>query len=125
MNRVVSSVVGQASVHACVGVVRNPCRGIRKSELEWTCNLLLTECGCSSGLNSRGRLVSQQMLLLRCRGTAMASFCFLRLREGGMIHVVSKVMQRPRYISAHEDYFSATELLVSDSFGSITVVAEH
>ncbi|KPA81908.1 hypothetical protein ABB37_04151 [Leptomonas pyrrhocoris] len=112
-------------IHACVGVIRNPSRGILQGEPEWSCKLLLTECGSSARLPpSPSTVAAQQVFQLRCRGAAMAGYCFANLNEGEVIHVVSKLIHKPRYVPVHEAYFTTTELLVTDSLGSITSVAQ-
>lgn len=54
----------------------------------------------------------------------MAGYCLANLKEGEMIHVVSKLIHKPRYVPVHGTYFTTTELLVTDSLGSITSVAQ-
>ncbi|KAG5490870.1 hypothetical protein JKF63_00992 [Porcisia hertigi] len=118
------SLIGGLSIHACVGVIRNPSRGVIQGEPEWSCNLLLTECGSPAQWPLIPRtLASQQVFYLRCRGAAMAGYCFANLREGELVHVVSKLIHKPRYIPVHGTYFTTTELLVTDSLGSIVSVA--
>jgi hypothetical protein len=54
----------------------------------------------------------------------MAGYCIANLREGELVHVVSKLVHKPRYVPVHGTYFMTTELLVTDSLGSITSVAQ-
>ena len=119
------SPLDEIAVHACVGVIRNPSRGIIQGEPEWSCKLLLTECGSSARWPPTASTVAaQQVFQLRCRGVAMAGYCLANLKEGEMIHVVSKLIHKPRYVPVHGTYFTTTELLVTDSLGSITSVAQ-
>ncbi|KPI89398.1 hypothetical protein ABL78_1524 [Leptomonas seymouri] len=120
-----SASLDELAIHACVGVIRNPSRGIMQGEPEWSCKLLLTECGSSARWPpSPSTIAAQQVFQLRCRGAAMAGYCFSNLKEGEVIHVVSKLIHKPRYVPVHEAYFTTTELLVTDSLGSITLVAQ-
>ncbi|CAM44484.1 conserved hypothetical protein [Leishmania braziliensis MHOM/BR/75/M2904] len=119
------SLIGDLSIHACVGVIQSPSRGMLQGEPEWSCKLLLTECGSPAQWPPALRTVAtQQVFRLRCRGVAMAGYCFANLREGEVVHVVSKLVHKPRYITVHGTYFTATELLVTDSLGSIVSVAQ-
>lgn len=112
----------QLSLHACVGVIQNPSRGILYSQPTWTCQLLLTQCGKSSLGCDSNYLVSQETLQLRCRGLRVAQYCGLSLRHGDVVHTVAKLLQKPRYSPEHTMYFNDTELLVTDSFGYIQLV---
>ncbi|KAG5489873.1 hypothetical protein GH5_00756 [Leishmania sp. Ghana 2012 LV757] len=117
--------IGELSIHACVGVVQTPSRGVIQGEPEWSCKLLLTEIGSPARWPlSPCTIASQQVFLLRCRGAALAGYCFANLREGELVHVVSKLVHKPRYILVHGTYFNTTELLVTDSLGSIVLVAQ-
>ncbi|KAG5464551.1 hypothetical protein LSCM1_00742 [Leishmania martiniquensis] len=119
------ALIGELSIHACVGVVQSPSRGVLQGEPEWSCKLLLTELGSPARWPPSARVVaSQQVFLLRCRGAALAGYCLANLREGELIHVVSKLVHKQRYISVHSTYFTTTELLVTDSLGSIVLVAQ-
>ncbi|CAG9584262.1 conserved hypothetical protein [Leishmania major strain Friedlin] len=119
------SSIGELSIHACVGVIQNPSRGVLQGEPEWSCKLLLTECGIPARWPPTLRAIaSQQVFHLRCRGAAMAGYCFANLREGELVHVVSKLIHKPRYVPVHGTYFTTTELLVTDSLGSIVSVAQ-
>lgn len=114
----------QLSIHACVGVIQNPSRGILYGQPTWTCQLLLTQCGKSALKSDCGSnyLVSQETLQLRCRGFSVAQYCGVSLLHGDVAHVVAKLLQRPRYSPEHTMYFNDTELLVTDSFGCIQLV---
>lgn len=115
----------ELAIHACVGVVRSPSRGIMQGEPEWSCKLLLTERGSSARWPpTSSTIAAQQVFQLRCRGAAMAGFCIENVKEGEIVHVVSKLIHKPRYVPVHGTYFTTTELLVTDSLGSITTVAQ-
>lgn len=45
------------------------------------------------------------------------------LHEGCLVHVVSRLIQRPKYVAIHGSYDNTTDLLVSDSFGAIMAIA--
>lgn len=115
-------VASQLSLHCCVGVVHNPSKGILQGEAEWSCRLLVNQIGVSA-CASDSLIASQDAFNLRCRGSDIVNYCVSNVREGDLVHVMSKLIHRPRYVPIHGDYFEETELLVSDSFGCLDVVA--
>lgn len=109
--------LGQLCLHACVGVVRNPSKGIVLNQPVWTCRLWITQCGRRAGAEEY--LIGQEFLMLRCRGAALVQYCSGELSEGDRVHAVSKLVHRPRYAAERAVYFYDSELLVTDSCGFI------
>lgn len=83
----------------------------------------MTQVGSSAVAGVNGKIVTQENYSLRCRGADAVGYCVSNLAEGSMVHVVSKLVQKPRYVAIHGTYEENTELLVSASFGSIVKVA--
>ncbi|ESL12149.1 hypothetical protein TRSC58_00088 [Trypanosoma rangeli SC58] len=112
------------TTHCCVGVVRSPCRGSTFGEPLWTCRLLLTGCGFSAHRLPQPNVVcSQETLTLKCRGVPFVEFSTAELREGALVHVVAKMYKKPRFVPIHGTYVEDTELLVSEQFGSLVLLA--
>ncbi|CAD2213333.1 hypothetical protein AGDE_01976 [Angomonas deanei] len=97
-------------------------RGIFQGEASWVCKLLVSQCGRVADKNVTDHIQSQETYSLQCRGAFLTSFCLKNVKEGDLVHVASKLIQRPKYVPIHESYFNETELLVTDSFGSISKV---
>nr|CCC93938.1 conserved hypothetical protein [Trypanosoma congolense IL3000] len=113
------------ATHCCVGVVRSPCRGQMWREPFWSCRLLLTECGVAAASPSRkSALCSQEMLSLKVRGAPFVEYSVDNLREGSLVHVVAKIYKKPRFVPIHSTYVEDTELLVSEQFGSLVLLAQ-
>ncbi|EPY33484.1 hypothetical protein STCU_02195 [Strigomonas culicis] len=111
----------QVSTHFCTGIVLQPSKGLMQGTPMWGCQLLISQCG-TSALPGIEKLWSQDKIALRCRGTYFTSYCSRHIRHGDVVHVVSKLIHHPKYIPTHEAYFSETQLLVTDNYGSITLI---
>ncbi|CCW63188.1 unnamed protein product [Phytomonas sp. EM1] len=110
----------QLSIHMCVGVVAAPSRGFIQGMAVWSCRLLLSQAGYSALASQTGKTICQESYNLSCQGAIVANYCCSNLHEGCIVHVVSKLINSPIYVSVHGTYFEKTELLVTDSFGFIT-----
>ncbi|CBH15913.1 hypothetical protein, conserved [Trypanosoma brucei gambiense DAL972] len=111
------------AAHCCVGVVRSPCRGQMWGEPVWTCRLLLAECGRSAAPSPQTTAIcSQEMLALKCRGLPFVEYSVNNLREGSLVHVVSKIYKKPRFVPIHGTYVEDTELVVTEQFGSLVLL---
>lgn len=114
--------IAQVSLHACVGVVLNPSKGVLfGTQPFWSCQLLTTQVGKSAWAHSE-LLLSSEMFLLRCRGLNVVEYCASTLQHGDVVHTLAKLLHKPRYSSEHSMYFNETELLITDSFGKISLV---
>lgn len=116
-------VPSHVSLHACVGVVALPSQGVLYGDAVWSCRLLLTQVGYSADSASNGGMLCQEAYTLLCYGAKEVDYCLCHLREGSLVHVVSQLSQHPKYVPTNDSYEDTTELLVSDSFGSITKLA--
>lgn len=114
--------LAQVSLHACVGVVLNPSKGVLwGSNPVWSCQLLSTQVGTSACPHS-DLLVSHEKFFLRCRGLSIVEFCTSSLQHGDVVHAVAKLLHKPRYSAEHSVYFNDSELLITDSFGHLSLV---
>lgn len=111
----------QVSTHFCSGVVLQPAKGLLQGTPVWSCQLLISQCGMSA-LPGTEKVWSQQKLTLKCRGTHFAKYCSDHISHGDVVHVVSKLIHHQKYVPTHETYFGETQLLVTDSYGSITLI---
>lgn len=113
--------LAQCSIHCCVGIIQKPSRGLAFRQPVWTCQLLLTQCGKSAEAADKC-IVSQELLSLKCRGLTIVQHCGSSLAHGDVVHTVAKLIRRPKYMPEHAIYVHDTELLVTDTFGFISIL---
>lgn len=123
LTRRTSKLVADLSIHVCVGVVSAPSRGMVQGQATWSCKLLLSQIGKSAAQLDGASIVCQEVFNLRCRGAAITAYCVDNLKDGSVVHAVSKLIMRPKFVPIHGTYVEETDLLITDNFGLLRKIS--
>ena len=98
-----------------IGTILDPRFSLKRGYAVWQCTLSQTHVGKSG---AAGATVDTQLLELRCVGEcASVAATFER---GLQVAVVGRLLHRPKFIAATASYDHRSEILVSDTLGSLT-----
>ena len=113
------------SLFCCVGIVNKPQVRFQAMNPSWQCSILLSHIGQIREQEVESFSFSQEQFTLVCSGELWYRYCRSMIRQGSIVHLQARVIQRPMYVPANGTYVQMSELQVTPQCGCVSLVCHR